>query len=347
MLWARLVFIDIAFIPDRSENQVIGTAGILNMSLTTSRWLTMFLSAAVLVCLPLNHAQASPGKQSETVTVGFSQDNLANDWRLAQVEELQKRLSHDPNIRFIYTDARGSTAQQIQDIEDLIIRKVDILVASPRDSRAMVPVIEQARSKGIPVILLTRIIESDAFTTFIAPDDAAIARDAARYIASQLKGQGSVVMLQGIPTASTAITRTASFLNELRHYPNIRVVATKSANYLRSNAIKAVEELIQEGISFDAIYAQSDSMASGARIALMKADINPADILTVGIDYIQEAREAIRNGEQSASFTYPTCANEAVDTILDIVNGRPVPKTIHVPSQQVTRDNVEQVEPIF
>ncbi len=318
------------------------------MSLISSRWLTMLMSAAGMVYLVLlNHAQASPGNPTKTVTVGFSQDNLANDWRLAQVEGVQKRLSHYPNIRFVYTDARGSTAQQIQDIEDLILREVDILVASPRDSRAMVPVFEHARSKGIPVILLTRMIESDAFTTFIAPDDAAIARDAARYIASQLKGQGRVLMLQGIPTASTAIIRTEAFVDELKQYPKLRVVATKSANYLRSNAIKAVEELIQQKVSFDAIYAQSDSMASGARIALMKVGIDPAGIPTVGIDYIPEAREAIRNGEQSASFTYPTCAKEAVNTILDIMKGKRVPRTIHVPSQQVTRNNVEQVEPIF
>jgi ribose transport system substrate-binding protein len=88
-------------------------------------------------------------------------------------------------------------------------------------------------------------------------------------------------------------------------------------------------------------------MASGARIALNKAGIDPATVLIVGIDYIREAREAIRKGQQSASFTYPTCADEAVATVLAISEGRAVAKSIRVPSQRVTLDNVEQVSPIF
>lgn len=296
----------------------------------------------------LHAAETLPGQEKRApIVVGFAQDTLANDWRMAQVLALQRGFAKYPQVRFIYTDGHGSTAKQIRDVEDLIVRGVDILITSPRDSRAMTPIITRAYRKGIPVILLTRKIEGDAYTSFIAPDDASIARKAARYIAARLPGGGHVLMLQGVPTASTAIARTNAFNKELKKYPALTLSGIKTANYLRSDAIKAVEEALQQGIRIDAIYAQSDSMASGARIALEKSGRDLSKVLIVGIDYINEARAAIRTGQQSASFTYPTCGNEAVSAIMSLIEGKKLPKTIRVPSQLVTRDNVEQVDPIF
>jgi ribose transport system substrate-binding protein len=220
-------------------------------------------------------------------------------------------------------------------------------MASPKDSGAMSPVITDAYRRGIPVVLLTRRIDADAFTTFVGPDDAKIARQAARFMAERLGGSGRILMLKGVPNATTAILRTDAFLDELRHHPGLSVVAAPTANYLRSDAIRAVEALLEEGVRFDAIYAQSDSMASGARMALKRAGIDPGSLLIVGIDYIGEAREAIRRGEQAASFTYPVCAQEGAEVAMRILRGEPVPKRVVVDSVMVTRDNVDRVEPIF
>ncbi len=311
--------------------------------LSRRRLLGWMSAGLTLVLVSAAAAQEQPGK----IVVGFSQDTLANDWRLAQVADLRRALARYPHVELRVTDAKGSTARQISDIEDLVARKVDVLVTSPRDGRAMTPVIAKAYRAGIPVVLLTRRIEGAAYTSFISPDDASIGREAARHLADVLGGKGDVLMLEGVPTATTAILRTRAFLRELKAYPELRVVGVKTGNYLRNDAIRGVEEALQEDLHFDAIYAQSDSMASGARIALRGAGRDPATLVIVGIDYISEAREAIRNGEQSASFTYPTCAAEAAQVVMDITAGRDVPRHIAVPSQKITRANVERVEPIF
>jgi ribose transport system substrate-binding protein len=295
----------------------------------------------------LTLAFAAVAQEERSVVVGFSQDTLANDWRLAQVNDLRRALARYPNVELRITDAKGSTARQISDIEDLVAGKVDVLVTSPRDSRAMTPAIAHAYRAGVPVVLLTRQVEGSEYTSFISPDDVGIGRDAARHLAHVLGGKGDVLMLEGVPTASTAILRTRGFREELKRYPKLRVVGVKTGNYLRNDAIRGVEEALHEGLHFDAIFAQSDSMASGARIALRGAGYDPAKVVIVGIDYIAEAREAIRNSEQSASFTYPTCAAEAAQVVMDIAAGRDVPRHIAVPSQIVTRANVERVTPIF
>jgi ribose transport system substrate-binding protein len=197
------------------------------------------------------------------------------------------------------------------------------------------------------VVLLTRRIQSDDYTTFVAPDDLAIAAQAADVLAERLNGKGAVLELQGVPTATTAIRRSEGFATALKKYPQMKIVASRVGNYLRADALHQVEAVLAEGIHFDAIYAHSDSMAAGARMVLLAAGIDPKTIPIVGIDYIAEARKAIRNGEQLASFTYPTCAKEGAQQVLKILHDRPFEREVTVDSVKVTRDNVEQVETIF
>ena len=297
--------------------------------------------------MSLQVASADAYHKNKSFTVGFAQDTLANDWRKAQVNKLKAEFKKHPNIKFIVTDAGGKSAKQIHDIEDLAYQKVDVLITSPRNGITSTPAIARIYKQGIPVVLITRSITTEDYTTLIAPDDYKIARNAADFIAKKLAGKGNVLILRGVATATTSIARTKGFLNRIKKYPGIKVAAIKDGNYLRGDAIRATEATINEKIPFDAIYAQSDSMAAGARLALQKAGISPKNKLIVGIDYISEAREAIRAGDQAATFIYPTCAKETADIVLRILHGKSVPTKIHVESKMITKENVNRITPIF
>ena len=302
----------------------------------------------IFACVTGQQLSAAQSSITDKVyTVAFAQDNMANDWRAAQVRQLAEFFKPYPNIRFIYSDAKGSTARQILDIENMIYAKADVLITSPRDSKIMTPVINKAYQRGIPIVLITRSIESNNYTSFVAPDDNKIARQAATYLARILHGNGRILMIKGLPTATTAIARTNGFLDELKNYPGLKVVATITGNYLRRDTIVAMQQVINKGIQFDAIYAQSDSMASGARLVLKKNHINPATKHIVGIDYIHEAQQAILDGVQDASFVYSTSAKHAGEIILKIVHGKRVPKHVVVPSECITSKNAHLIKPIF
>lgn len=305
------------------------------------RWL------ALALLLPMAAASAQTSPQKKTYRVAFAQDTLTNDWRKAQTLGLEEGFKHHPEVRFAYTDANGNSARQIQDIEDLVGKGLDLLITSPRDAELMSPVVAKVMARGIPVLLLSRRISGDTYTSFIRADNRAIARQAAQRLAQRLKGKGAILILQHIPTTTPAIERTEGFLEELKKHPRLSVAAIKRADSLRDKAILAVEEALAEGLKFDAIYAQSDSMASGARAALKRAGIAPSRLPIIGIDYIAESREAILAGEQDASFVYPTFAKEGVETAMKILRGQPVQKEIVVQSPMVTQENAARIAPIF
>lgn len=279
--------------------------------------------------------------------IGFSQDTLANDWRAAQVRQLAQRFARETNVNFVFSDGDGQTAKQIADIEELVARGVDLLIVSPRDARAMAQPIARAMARRIPVVLLTRRVEGEAYTVHVGPDDVQIGEAAAHFLARRMARKGRVLMLEGVPTASTAIARGQGFRQGLKQYPDIELVASRPANYLRGDAITVMESLIYEGLQFDALFAQSDSMASGARLAMKKAGIDPSRKLIVGIDYIAEARQAILDGEQTASFTYPLSVDEVAELALKILRGQKVPRRVVVPSRLITRTEARQEAPIF
>ena len=305
-----------------------------------------FICKTSLFLLLVSGFNAALIAKEASFIIGFPEDNMSNDWRAAQMEEIQQALKKHKNVRFIMADAAGSVAKNILDIEEMVEQGVQLLFLGPKNPKAITPIAKKLRKKGIRIILLTRKLISEDYDVFISPDDFMIAYDAGTLLANTLYGKGRILMLEGVPSTTTAIRRKKGFLASLENYQGIKVIS-KAGNYSRAGAINVIKKLIKQGIKFDAIYAHNDAMAAGARLALKHAGINPASIPTVGIDFLPETREAIIQGKQLASFTYPTCGKIGVKTALQLLKGKKVPRYISVPSKLVTKNNVLKIKTVY
>lgn len=283
---------------------------------------------------------------AENKIIAFSQDTMANDFRKAQVLEVQQEIAKHPGFTFIYSDGRSQTSLMIQQIDRFIKQKVDALILGTNDEKAIVPIITKAYQAGIPVILLDRGILSDNYTTFIQYDNRKIGRIAGRYIVEKLNGKGNVLLLEGVPNTDVTKLRSAGFYDIINQYPEIKATS-RIGNFLRKDALVETEKLIKQGQRFDAIFAESDSMLSGVRLVLQRYKINPASIISVGVDFITEAQQAINSGQQSATVTYPLGGVKAAILAMGIINGNKVAKNIPIKSQLITRKNVNTMKPIF
>jgi ribose transport system substrate-binding protein len=301
----------------------------------------MLYRATVLLMLVL----CSTVAQAQRDVIAFVQDNMGNDFRRAQVmeakDEAQKR-----GLSFVHTDAQGQTSRLISQMNEMIERQVGVIILGTNDEKAVVPIVSKAEKSGVRVVVLDRGIASKDYTTFINSDNMKIGEMGASYIGKKLGGKGTVLLFEGLQTADVTLLRTRGFLKGMQAYPDIKVVR-RTANYLRRDAIQETEKLLEAGTRFDAVFSESDSMLSGVRMVLEKRKINPGSIVTVGVDYISEARDAIRQRTQSASILFPLGGRQAIAVAQDLLNGRKVPRHISVPVQWVNLENVEQVSPIF
>lgn len=279
-------------------------------------------------------------------TVAFAQDTMANDFRKNQVLETQKAFEKYKNINFIYTDAKTKTSLLIYQIENFIKQKVDLIMIGTTDEKALNQTLEKIALANIPVIIVDRGVDSKTYTTFINSDNIKIGNIAAEFLVKKLNGKGTILLLEGLQTADVTHLRTKGFTDIVSNYPNIQVIKV-TANYLRRDAIIEVEKLLKDGIHFDAIFSESDSMLSGARSAMLKYGIDLKKVLSIGCDYTSEARREILAGNQTGSVKFPLAGYESADVAIKILNHEKVPKHIVIPVKLVTKENATEVEPIF
>lgn len=283
---------------------------------------------------------------NEVKVIAFAQDTMANDFRKAQVYEVRDEIAKHPNLKFVYSNAKAKTSLLIYQIEKFIKDRVDLIIVGTNDADAVVPVVTKAYKSGIPVIILDRGINSEEYTTFINSDNIKIGTIGAKYIAQKLNYKGTVLLFEGLLKADVTHLRSKGFLDEMAQYKEMKVIK-RTGNYLRRDAIKEMEKLIKDGIEVDGIFAESDSMISGARSAMQRFKKDPSSIIMIGCDYTSEARREIRKGNQTGSVKFPLAGKQSVLYAMDILAGKNLPKHIFIPVELVTKENVEIVEPIF
>ncbi len=94
--------------------------------------------------------QAAGGK----VTIGLAISTLNNPF-FVSLKEGAEKAAKTAGAELIVVDAQDDTAKQISGIEDLIQKKVSVILINPTDSDAVVSAVESANQAGIPVITVT------------------------------------------------------------------------------------------------------------------------------------------------------------------------------------------------
>jgi ABC-type sugar transport system substrate-binding protein len=286
------------------------------------------------------------GAEKKQFVIAFAQDNMANDFRKAQVLQAKEAAAKYPNVLFLYSDAKAKTSLLIRHIEQFIAEGADALIVGTNHPDLVVPAIERAYEKGIAVVIVDRGVNTDRYGCFIHSNNKEIGRIAARYLETKLPKNGTVLMLQGLENNDVANAREQGFTEVIEKHPRIKVIKRRG-NYLRKDTILAMEALHKEGILYDAIYSHSDSMLSGVRTFYARHGLDIKKVPTVGVDYTAEAREAIKNGEQSATVLFPLAGKEAVQTAVKLLEKKEVPKQIELGVTLITKENIEKIQPIF
>ena len=237
---------------------------------------------------------------SAKYTIGLSLSTLNNPF-FVTLRDGALDAAKEFDVKLIVVDAQDNPAKQLNDIEDLIQQKVDLIIINPTDSDAIVTAVESANEAGIPVITVDRAANGGRVVVHIASDNVAGGRMAAEIVAKALGGKGKVVELVGIPGTSAARDRGKGFEEELKKYPGLKLVAKQVANFNRAEGLTVMENILQAHPGIDAVFAQNDEMALGAIEAIKEAG-KLGKIIVVGFDAIPDAVEAVKKGEMYATI---------------------------------------------
>ncbi|NCC53409.1 MAG: hypothetical protein EOM20_19660, partial [Spartobacteria bacterium] len=134
---------------------------------------------------PESETAAATEEAVETWTIGMSQCNLGEPWRVQMNADIKAAADRHPELKVIYKDAQNDTLTQRAQIEEFISAGVDVLIVSPKEAAPLTPPVADAFKKGIPVIVLDRRVVGDDYTCFIGADNTKIGRSAGQWIAQR------------------------------------------------------------------------------------------------------------------------------------------------------------------
>ena len=302
---------------------------------------------ALPAVLALVAAAGCARKDSGQYTVGFSQMESNNPWRLAQTASLKAEAAKR-GYQLVVTDAQGQTAKQVSDVEDLIARRVKVILLAPREFQGLVPALQAAKRANIPVILVDREAAGTPgqdYVTFLGSNFVEQGKRAAEWLAKTTGGTATIVELTGTPGSSVAADRARGFREEIAKHPGMKVVASQTGDFSRAQGQAVMQNVAQSlGRSFTAVYAHNDEMALGAIEALKAAGRRPGrDVTVVSVDGERAALEAIQRGELGATVeSNPRFGPLAFETVEQVRKGQPVPPKKLVTDRFFDRANAAQ-----
>ena len=303
-------------------------------------WPLALAAVAVIGCTRKDAA-------SDTFVVGFSQMESDNPWRIAQTKSLRDE-AEKRGVDLVVTDAQGQTAKQVSDVEDLIARRVNVIVLAPREYEGLAPALQAAKAAKIPVILVDREAAGTAgtdYVTFLGSNFIEQGRRAAEWLATATNGKAGIVELSGTPGSSVAADRAKGFREGIAKYPGMTILATQTGNFTRAQGERVMQNLAQSlGPQITAVYAHNDEMALGAIQALKSAGRKPgADVIVASIDGQRAALEAIGAGELGVTVeSNPRFGPLAFDTIEKLRKGEQIPPKILLTDRLFDKTNAAQ-----
>jgi galactofuranose transport system substrate-binding protein len=274
-----------------------------------SRRAFMFAATAfgvVAVAGSVALAEVPALKQKEKYKVGFAQTESNNPWRIAQTNSM-KETAEKLGYQLVYTDAAGSAAKQVADVNSMIAQGVDVIFLAPREEKPLIPAVMAAKKAGIPVILLDRSVDPKLakpgkdYLTFIGSDFIKEGQRVAEWLAKNANGKKKIIELEGTIGSSPANDRKKGFDEAIKAAGGFEIVASQSGDFARDKGRQVAEALLQAHPDADIVYAHNDEMAIGAISAIEAAGKVPGkDILVLSIDGGKEAVGLVAEGKIGA-----------------------------------------------
>ena len=242
-----------------------------------------------------------------------------------------------------YIPRGESEAEQLGLIDEVIRNKPDAVVLAPFDPMAMVPAVDKLNAAGIPVTNVNERLTGGKIVAYVGTDDYQLALTTARYLIGAMGKKGSVVILEGPDNLPTSIARVKAYNDVLKEYPDVKLLASKSANYARTPAKEAVRSFLRLYPQITGVLAANDPMAIGAVEALQAAK---RKALVVGINASREIIDLVKSGDILGSGDYNGFVQGCLATNIAISNLRkqPTPQEIDLKAVVMDKSNYQDYE---
>ncbi|MGJ7614302.1 MULTISPECIES: ABC transporter substrate-binding protein [unclassified Variovorax] len=242
------------------------------------------LTAALLCAASAAQAQAP----KQPLRIGMTFQELNNPYFVTMKQALEEAAA-TIGATVVTTDARHDVAKQIGDVEDMIQKKVDILLLNPTDSAGVQSAVRSAKKAGLIVVAVDANAQGPV-DSFVGSKNTDAGRLACEYLARSIGEKGDVAILDGIPVVPI-LERVKGCREALARYPGIKVVSTQNGKQERAAALTVTENILQANKDLKGIFSVNDGGSMGALAAI---DASGKDVKLTSVDGAPEAIKAMQ-----------------------------------------------------
>lgn len=280
-------------------------------------------------------------RRDETKTIALVTKAMDSEFWLAVRDGARKAVEgrNDVTLSVLAPDREINVDQQVSILEDQIQRGAKVLLVAPSGSAQVVPILQGAIGKGVPVILVDSDAPLPGKASYVGTDNRAGGALAGRHVIETV-GSGKVALIHGVPGNQSQDDRAAGFLETLAAAPGLQIVARQPANSERSLGLTVMENILTAHPDLKAVFATNDQMALGAVEAISARGLQ-GQIAVIGFDATAEAVQAISAGRMSASVAQRPIemGRRSVEAALALLDGKPVEPRIDTGTELVTAAN--------
>lgn len=299
--------------------------------------------------------------QGKSITIGVVPKSIGQPYWNA-CEEGSKKAAQDFNVNVIFTAPTAEDVnKQVSTIEDLITKKVNALIISAVDSKAVTPVIKEAFAAGIPVFTFDiDSPDSGRLWCTTAGDPEQTGKELAEGMAKEIGYKGKVALLTGGLGSDALNRRLRSMETTLKQWPSIQVVGTEACEDDFQKGVSQVENLLQTYPDIKGFGGVSTVNPPSAATAVVAAGLG-GKVAIWGIGLPKQNAQFVKSGVVSGLMLWDPrqMAYIAIKTAIDYLNTKKLPtdgedfgwggkilvksgETIsYVPSLVFNKDNVD------
>ena len=301
-----------------------------------------FVCVLLIVAISL-FASVFTAFADDTVTVGFAAASSGWPWYATFIQHVEDRCAAN-GWESVILSADGDVATQLNQVLDLIEKKVDYIILGPLDALAAVPALEKAHDAGIPVIIIGNDIDEqywDLVAGIRVIDDRDLGRSAAEIMADVLKDSDSknIFVVDGL-AGQPAVTLRWEEMTPVFEENGIEVVASEYADWDMVKAIAVTEDMVTRFPNIDAVLSIDGSMTAGVVQVLEESGMEDTPI--VGLGGTAAELELLKDGKivGTACQSPGMNAEDAMDAIEALERGEEIAKRATVATPKTFADNI-------
>ncbi len=233
-------------------------------------------------------------------------------------------------------------------VDDFVNRKVSGIVLAPLDDTALGHQVQNASSRGVPVVIIDSGLKEQSYVSFVATDNYKGGALGAERLGTLMGGKGKVIVLRYQENSASTDQREAGFLDTVKQkYPGIELVSSNQYGGATTDSAYGVAQnlLIRFKEGVDGIFCPNESTTFGMLRALQNAK-RAGTVKFVGFDGSEKLAEALKAGEiHGLVLQNPMKMGDVgVRTLVDHIRGKPVEKRVDTGVTVATKENMDSPE---